>query len=979
MRRTIVTGALVLLAAFAVSSAAFGAGLLVPAGGGAPLSISSQRVEVDIRDQIASTKITQVFRNDADRQLEAIYTFPVPSGASVTDFVMWIDGKEVRGAVLDKTQARHIYESIVRRARDPGLLEQTGHNTFKVSVFPVPAKGEQKIQIEYFERIGYDSGTCSYVYPLRTPEAASVTNGDFTIVIRMNSRIPMKTVTAVSHKEADIIKATDHSVMVSYEKTQCPLDRDFEVSYVLARPKLGTDVSCFRQAGEDGYFMLSITPPETVDEADILPKDVCFVMDTSGSMLGDKIAQAKAALNFCLKNLRPTDSFNVTGINQFQKEPVPATPDNIQKAADFVEGFRASGGTAIDAALQEALKWKGQNGRPYIVMFLTDGQPTIGITDTPKIEQNVMTLNTSSTRIFTFGVGDDVDRKFLERLAENTRAVSEFVAKDESIETKISRLQKKVDSPVLAGIELNFGAALVYDVYPSKLPDVFRGAQLTIVGRYKGAGPMPVVLTGYSRDRKVMIADVAVFPEVDATARNVGTMWATRQVAFLMDQIAAHGENKEVVDEIVRLGVEFRVASPYTSFLVVPEKELAALSPEEREVLSKANSVNDSDLADSPLKGDGVYDTIGVGGSSGGRFGGKRKRVSAGGGSASTESAVLSGIKWLARHQNADGGWNADGFDSQCTGTKCAGVSATDTDIESTCLATLTLLGAGYTHASTETFESNGKKICLGTTVKDALRWLITNQDSEGCFGPRDGKFMYNHCIATLAMCEGYGVTGSALFKDPAIRAIGYLVNMQNKDGGWPLAKGGVSDTVTTAWAALAVKSAKIAGLDVKESVAKSAMAFLDSVTLETGEACPTPGAKDAKSVLCTSAVLCARIILGADRASEPVKLQAGLIVAAKPEWGKGDHEQWFFAANGLFMFDGPTGKFWKGWNESIKTALVPNERTKKDGCLDGSWDPEPSAEKGKQHGRIRSTALGSLCMEVYYRYDSAPAGRLGK
>jgi hypothetical protein len=450
-----------------------------------------------------------------------------------------------------------------------------------------------------------------------------------------------------------------------------------------------------------------------------------------------------------------------------------------------------------------------------------------------------------------------------------------------------------------------------------------------------------------------------------------------------------------------------------------PEQELDLEDDTEKEILEKPivrpyaeedvkNESNDNEeyekmkgdsenmLSDSPLKGNGVYDTIGVGGGAGGRYGGrlggKRDRVARGGGSKETESAVLAGLRWLARHQSPDGGWDADSFKNQCKDTICEGAGFGEYDAGVTGLSMLAFLGAGYTHTSRETFEYGGKKYCFGTIVKDGLRWMIKNQDAEGCIGSRNGgKFMYNHCIGALAMSEAYGITGSGLFKDPAQKGIQFLLAAQNPYKAWRYqVRPGDNDTSVTGWAVMALKSADISGLEMGKAGYEGAKAWLDEVTDDTYYKVGYTAKGSGKVVVpnkndtwghheaLTAVGMMCRIFIDKDKTDPRLKGGAELLLQDLPSWDnskaddkKVDFYYWYYASLALFQYDGPDGKFWKGWNEAMKTALVPNQKTKKDKCADGSWDSNEVDRWGFEGGRVYSTAINTLTLEIYYRYDS--------
>jgi Ca-activated chloride channel family protein len=309
-----------------------------------------------------------------------------------------------------------------------------------------------------------------------------------------------------------------------------------------------------------------------------VPRDMVLVLDTSGSMRGPKMDQARKALNYCLNNLGPRDRFALinfaTTVNKYRDGLTEASADQVGQAKKWVEALEATGGTAIDDALRAALEYRSKDeGRAFTVVFFTDGQPTIGETDVDKILKNALARNTANTRIFTFGVGDDVNAAFLDRLAEDTRAVSTYVRPAEDIEAKTSGLYAKISHPVLTDLRLTATAGVsLAEVYPAHLPDLFHGQQLVVLGRFTGKGASALRLTGkVGMEAKEFVYELT-FPERTGDEHGfVEEIWARRKVGYLLDQIRANGEKKELVDEVVALAKRYGITTPYTSYLIVPD------------------------------------------------------------------------------------------------------------------------------------------------------------------------------------------------------------------------------------------------------------------------------------------------------------------------------------------------------------------------------------------------------------------------
>jgi Ca-activated chloride channel family protein len=550
-------------------------GIMMPKGVDLPpLAIKSHRVKVVLSDQVARTQVEQVFINHTDQQLEATFIFPLPAGASVSEFAMIMNGKRVVGEVLEKERARQIYTDIVRRMKDPGLLEYMGSNLFKASVFPIPARGDQKIDLSYSEVIKVDAGLAEYVFPLKTGEKASSVMDEFSVSLELNTNVPIKTVYSPSHP-VEVVKKSDTKALVSFEEPKSRLDKDFRLLYTLSDKDFGLNLVTHRPKGSDGYFLLMIAPKTDLKEDEILPKDVCFVIDTSGSMSGKNIEQAVKALKYCVSSLRPKDRFNIvrfsTDVETFREGLVSAGKAETDSAYPFIEKFAARGGTDINLALETALSLKSKEDRPYIIVFLTDGRPTIGTTETPAILANLTDKNKANTRTFVFGVGHEVNTHLLDQIAGQTRATSQYVGPDEDIEVKVSNLFDKVSAPVLASLKLELGDVGAYDLYPRALPDLFKGTQLLVLGRVRKEGHVALKLTGEINGKPESFVYEGTFPAEQKENGFIANLWANRKVGFLLDEIRLKGEQKELVDEVIALGKEHGIVTPYTSYLVAED------------------------------------------------------------------------------------------------------------------------------------------------------------------------------------------------------------------------------------------------------------------------------------------------------------------------------------------------------------------------------------------------------------------------
>ncbi|MCC6875874.1 MAG: VWA domain-containing protein [Sandaracinaceae bacterium] len=545
-----------------------------------PLAIRYHRVTVSIRERVAETRIEQAFLNHTSETLEATYVFPIPEGATVSGFALWIDGRRQEGELLASAQARQIYEQIVRRMQDPGLVEHLGGNLLRARVFPIAPGSEQRLEIRFTSTLDYRGSVVHYRYPLRTSGRAAATLQDFTLSADLVSRTPIRAIYSPSHT-ISISRSGEHRATIGFEQGRAALDRDFDLYYTVQDSDVGLSLLTHRPPGEDGYFLAMIAPRSEVTEREIAAKEVVFVFDTSGSMAGDKIARARTALDYMLARLSPSDRFQLVRFSTdveafFDRElSVPATPENVARARWFANHFVPAGGTAIHPALQLALRSPPRADLPRIVVFLTDGMPTVGETDIVRIIEDTA-RSARATRLYAFGVGDDVNTSVLDALAPRTGGAGDYFRDGAELEQRMSAFYDRIAYPLLTDLALSFPGLAVYDVYPRDLGHLYRGGQLLVTGRYRGQGESQLRLEGrvaHERDRRAFVFPVA-FPPAEPRNEFLPRIWATRKIGFLLDAIRLQGESAELRDEVVQLAQRFGIVTPYTSYLVVEDPSI---------------------------------------------------------------------------------------------------------------------------------------------------------------------------------------------------------------------------------------------------------------------------------------------------------------------------------------------------------------------------------------------------------------------
>ena len=577
----------VVAALLACAGAVNAHGLLIPEEKTVPpLAMLNHKVTIAIEDQFAVTRVEQTFRNHTDRNLEATYIFPVPKGASVNKFTMWVEGKETKGELLDATKAREVYNSIVRRTQDPGLLEYIGNDLLRMRVFPILPHSDQRVALSFTAVAQKEGNLVEYVYPMKTDGKATATLEAFSIHATLKSQHSIANVYSPTHA-ITLKRVNDHEIDVQFDKNQAQLDKDFQLFYSTSDKDVGITALTHRPIStEPGFYTLLISPKVEMPKDSQVPRDMIFVLDTSGSMRGVKMEQARNGLKYLLNNLGPKDRFALinfaTSVNKYRDNLLDANAEQLTQARKWVEGLEATGGTAINDALLTALEYRSKDeGRSFNIVFFTDGQPTIGETDVEKILKNTFAKNTANTRIFTFGVGDDVNATMLDRLADGTRALPTYVRPAEDIEAKVSGLCSKISNPVLTNLKVvATGDISLSDIYPQQLPDLFHGGQIVVMGRYNGKGPSAIRLTGkVGMETKEFVYELT-FPDKTKDEREfVEHLWARRKVGYLLDQIRVNGEKKELKDEIVALAKRYGITTPYTSWLIVPDGVVPVVGP----------------------------------------------------------------------------------------------------------------------------------------------------------------------------------------------------------------------------------------------------------------------------------------------------------------------------------------------------------------------------------------------------------------
>jgi Ca-activated chloride channel family protein len=550
------------------------AGLLIADGGlGGVLEIEEQSVHVTINNGIAVTQVTQVFRNTENRQVEALYTFPVPGGASVANFSMWINGKEMVGEVVEKKRAREIYDSYKQVRRDPGLLEQTDYKTFEMRIFPIGAGARQKVQVSYYQELDFDHDWATYVYPLATvtrKDQTSRTQGKFALTLEAKSEVPIVEMTSPSHKDEFIItRHDDNYCQASLENKGGDLNRDIVLAYHASRPRTGVDLVASRESGQDGYFCMTLTAGEELADKRT-GADYVFILDVSGSMADDgKLALSRSSVSAFLTVLAADDRFEVMTFNvqptMLFNRLSAVTPESQAKAGEFLASQRARGGTVLKPALAAAFRYADPDRRLNLVI-MSDGMT--------EQEERAALLSAAAAkpgnaRIFCIGLGNEVNRPLLEQLARDAGGLAAFISQSDDFKRQADAFRRKLTHPAATNVRIEFADPGVHDVEPRQLPNLYHGMPVRLYGRYRGDKAVKTTVK-MDIDGSTVARDIDLnFPAAEAGNPQIERMWAWHRVQSLLGQADRTNSRPDIVGEIVRLGEGYSIATEYTSFIVL--------------------------------------------------------------------------------------------------------------------------------------------------------------------------------------------------------------------------------------------------------------------------------------------------------------------------------------------------------------------------------------------------------------------------
>ncbi len=584
-------------------------------------------VSTEIADGKAVTKIEEEITGLATKVVTTVCIMPLPEGvvqdglsARLTQAEVAVTGDPPM-KFLTADAAEEVYEAIAKATGSARLLSLGGRPALMFSGFPLGQKAQ--LTVEFRQPVKEKRGLFEYGCPMPETGLAIAPVARLSITATVRDKEPLRAIFSPTHQpEVKRNGLREASVRVTADNWSG--GNLFRLFYVADDAPVGLRVLAHRVEGDDeGYFML-VGNPTGSDKEKVIEKDVLFVLDTSGSMRGEKMEQARSAIEYCLANLNDGDRFNIvtfgTEVKTFRGDLVGKTKANLRAASDFVDELIAVGRTNISGALAKGLAGALQKGRPRIMIFLTDGTPTAGELVPDRIVEKLPEQNKAGTRVFVMGVGHDVNAHLLDRIAELTDGGSEYVAPEEEIDTKVAALYNRLSNPVLTDVQVAFGDLMTNSVYPKKLPALFRGSRIMISGRYRDGGKHTVTISGTLAGEKKQYICTAEFPGKPSTTHEfVAPLWAARKIGYLLQEIRLHGEDKELIDEVVRLSTKFGIITEYTEFIATAKEPMSApaAAKEAQERMKKARAEqsgqwavrqaeNDKDLQDRMNVGDGA-------------------------------------------------------------------------------------------------------------------------------------------------------------------------------------------------------------------------------------------------------------------------------------------------------------------------------------------------------------------------------------
>jgi Ca-activated chloride channel homolog len=571
----------------------------------APCPLKHTDVKADISGFLARVTVVQQFANNNPDAIEAVYVFPLPQNAAVDDMTMRIGERTVKGKIKERGEARRIYEDAKSRGQLASLLDQERPNIFTQAIANIPPGASVEIEISYVETLKYDEGTYEFSFPMvvgprympgdatgqsgggwapdtdQVPDASKISppvtkpgtraGHDISLAVSLDAGVPVDNVASKSH-EVDVDRNGRERAAVRLKRQAVLPNKDFVLNYKVAGAKVEDGLLTHRD-DRGGFFTLILQPPERVTAEDVTPKELVFVLDTSGSMSGFPIDKAKEVIDLALDGLYPRDTFNLITFagdtHVLFPQPVPATATNVRKAQEFLRSRRGGGGTEMMKAIRTALAPSDKQEHVRIVSFMTDGYVGNDMAILAEIQRY------SNARVFSFGVGNSVNRFLLDKMAEESRGEVEYVSLNDDGSAAARRFHERIRNPLLTDVRIDWGGLPVTDVFPQRIPDLFSAKPVIVSGRYDGPAHGVIRLLGNMSGRPFNRSLTVDLPGREPDHDVLATLWARRKVDDLMKQdwngIQQGNARAEVKDAITKIGIDYRLVTQFTSFVAVEE------------------------------------------------------------------------------------------------------------------------------------------------------------------------------------------------------------------------------------------------------------------------------------------------------------------------------------------------------------------------------------------------------------------------
>lgn len=544
--------------------------------------IKSINTDIDITEQIAVTHLDQVFFNELNTSVEAIFIFPLPENATITELVYWVNGQRFIAEIRERQQAVNAYNEKLRQWLDPALLEYLGDNLFRLSIVPINALSEVRTEITYIEPLKYDFGKVDYKFQLNTLGLSSKSLEKVTVQLNANSKYPYKSFKSPSHVSSTALKINkinDNNYTLFYGDENFYPDKDLFVEYETERKDVEYKILTYTPSvqdsiGDDSFYALWITSPDIIDDSKIIPQNIVFTADVSSSMEGKRLQQVKETMNNFIDLLNPQDNFNIitfgTFVEKFKPDLIEASETNKQLAKSYVQKLYALGLTNIDDALTASLNQSFNSQTHNSLIFLTDGEPTWGVLNQDSIVNHTKTNNVMGVRIFSFGVGENISKNLLNNVSFENHAYATFITNEDSIALVVNNLFKRISKPVLTDIAVDLGGLDSWDFYPKNVTDLFWGSQILYLGKYKGSGTYKIGFNGKISGGEFNFSDYINFPDTIGGHKFVPRLWAREKINDILELIEVYGETPELVGQIISLSLMFQILTPYTAFYSDP-------------------------------------------------------------------------------------------------------------------------------------------------------------------------------------------------------------------------------------------------------------------------------------------------------------------------------------------------------------------------------------------------------------------------